>query len=141
MAGLRRGHLENSSVGATTFPQDSALQLRKIQKGRGAEIASSSTSSSMRTQSLLLLGARHVLRLCDSPPACRKSRRAVFATSSFAAARSPAVALKEKKEAELEGRLEALPSGKFRVQLDDTEQSSSPKSRARLQECAARLSC
>ena len=43
---------------------------------------------------------------------------------SRSAARSPAVALKEKKDVlELEGVvLEALPSAKFRVQLDDTEQ-------------------
>ena len=82
----------------------------------------------MRTLSpvLLLLSA---LATCSgfaiSPPACRTNHAVPYsATSSFAAARSPAVALKEKKDVlELEGVvLEALPSAKFRVQLDDTEQ-------------------
>ena len=83
----------------------------------------------MRTLSpvLLLLSA---LATCSgfaiSPPACRTNHAVPYSatTSSFAAARSPAVALKEKKDVlELEGVvLEALPSAKFRVQLDDTEQ-------------------
>ena len=67
----------------------------------------------------LLLSALSACHGFAIAPACRQN-----IASTASSARAPAVFLKEKKDVlELEGVvLEALPSAKFRVQLDDTEQ-------------------